>query len=348
MTELNISLLKKISETAGTCGYEDEIRNLVLKNINPLVDEVLVDSMGNVIALKKGKSSDKKLMITAHMDELGLMVTHIEDNGFLRFTPLGGFDPKTLVSQRVKVYGKKVLPGVIGGKPVHMMTSEERKAACKIEDLFIDLGLPKKKVEELVEIGDVVVRDRELIELGECVNGKSLDNRVSVFILIEVLKHIKNIAIPYDFYACFTVQEEVGLRGAKVVAHKICPDFGIGLDTTIANDIPGAEPSKKCTKLGEGVAIKVMDSGSIGHSKMVAWLTKTAQNSKIKYQKAVLIGGANDTAAIQAMVPGGCISASVCIPTRHIHQDIESCHKEDIQNTINLITRVIETIDQLR
>ena len=241
---IQTELLKTICEIPGAPGFEQRIRSFVLEQAAPLVDELNVDPMGNVIAVRKGKSP-KRVMVAAHMDEISFIVTHIDDDGFVRFHTLGGFDPKTLTSQRVIVHGTEDLIGVMGSKPIHLMKPEERTKAPHIQDFFIDLGMPKAKVEEIVSVGDPITRDRELIEMGDCVNGKSLDNRVSVFILLEVLRELKNTDLPYDLYAVFTVQEEVGLRGALKSAHLIDPDFGFGLDVTIAFDVPGAHSHTK-------------------------------------------------------------------------------------------------------
>lgn len=341
--------LAEICEVPGAPGFEKGIRELVLKelNDNKLADEISVDAMGNVVALVKGKSSEKKAMGAAHMDEIGFIVTHIDDDGFLRFNPLGGFDPKTLTSQRVIVHGKKDVIGVMGSKPVHIMTSEEKAKVTKLEDYFIDLGLPKKEVEKMIEVGNPITRQRELIEMGDCVNVKSLDNRVSVFLLLEVLREFKKRKQKpaYDFYAAFTVQEEVGLRGANVAALNIQPDFGFGLDTTIAYDTPGAKPEERCTRLGHGAGIKIMDSSTICDYRMVAFLKKTADKNKIKWQPEILKAGGTDTASLQRMTPGGSIAGAISIPTRHIHQVIEMCHKEDILAGIELLIESLRSLD---
>ena len=238
---INISLLKKICETPGAPGFEQPIREFVLKEVAPLVDDVSVDNIGNIIAVKKGKTP-KKVMVAAHLDEISFIVTHIDDDGFLRIHTLGGFDPKTLTAQRVIVHGRKDIMGVMGSKPIHIMKAEERNKAPQISDYFIDLGMKKEEVEKWIAIGDPVTREREFIEMGDCVNSKSIDNRISVFILLEVLRILKDIETPYDIYAVFTVQEEVGVRGAISATHRIDPDFGIALDTTIAFDVPSAQP----------------------------------------------------------------------------------------------------------
>lgn len=343
---INIPLFKKICEVDGAPGFEQKIRSLVLEEITPFADEVTVDNLGNVYAIKKSMNNPngKKVVVAAHMDEIGFIVTHIDEQGFLRFHTLGGFDPKTLTAQRVIVHGKKNLTGVMGSKPVHVMSQEEKNKLPKTTDYFIDLGMEKQEVEEYVSIGNPVTREREFIEMGDCVNCKSIDNRVSVFILIEALKKLQNV--PYDVYGVFTVQEEVGLRGANVAAHRIDPDFGIGLDTTIAYDVPGAQPHEKVTELGNGAAIKIMDASTICDYRMVDFLKDTAEKNNIKWQPEILTAGGTDTAGLQRMGKNGAISGAISIPTRHLHQVIEMAHKEDINNCILLLTAALETLDK--
>lgn len=340
---VNVKLLKKICEAPGVPGYESRIRKIIIDEVTPLVDSVEVDNMGNVIALKKGKSNEKCAMVGAHMDEIGFIVTHVDDKGFVRFTTLGGFDPKTLTAQRVIIHGKKDIIGVMGTKPIHVMSPEERNKMPKVKDFYVDLGMKKEEVEKIVSVGDPITRERELIEMGDCVNCKSIDNRVSVFILIETLRKLKSV--PYDVYGVFTVQEEVGIRGANVAAHAINPDFGFGLDTTIAFDLPGAQPHEKVTSLGEGTAIKIMDAMTICDYRMVDYMKKTADKKKIKWQPELLTAGGTDTAGIQRMGKNGSISGAVSIPTRHLHQVIEMAHKEDIDGSIALLKACLEGLD---
>ncbi|MGC6490452.1 MAG: M42 family metallopeptidase [Flavobacteriales bacterium] len=339
---VNTTLLAEICEAAGAPGFEQRIREIVIREVTPLVDEVKLDNMGNVTAIKKGRQN-KKVMIGAHMDEIGFIVTHIDDNGFLRFHTLGGFDPKTLTAQRVIVHGKKDLVGVMGSKPIHVMTPEERTKSPKTTDFFIDMGMSKEEVEKIVEVGNPITRERSLIEMGNCVNCKSLDNRVSVFILIEMLREIKDN--PYDIYGVFTVQEEVGIRGANVATQEVQPDFGFGLDTTIAYDVPGAAPHEKITELGKGAAIKVMDSSTICDYRMVEYMKNIAQKHDIPFQLEILTGGGTDTAGIQRFTPGGSIAGAVSIPTRHIHQVIEMADKTDIRNAIDLLHYSVKELD---
>ena len=345
MKNIQFDLLKKISETPGAPGFEKHIRNLIIQEVENLVDECSVDNMGNVVAYKKGKG-EKKVMLAAHMDEIGFIVNHIDEQGFVRFVPLGGFDPKTLTSQRVIVHGKKDLVGVMGTKPIHMMSDEEKKKMVKTEDFFIDLGMRKKELQKYVQIGDPITRERELIEMGDCVNGKSLDNRISVFILIETLRELKQQKPPFDIYAVFTVQEEVGIRGAQVATQQIEPDFGFAVDTTIAYDVPGAQPHEHVTKLGEGVAVKILDSTAIADYRMVEYMKEVAGHHNIKWQPEVMAKGGTDTAMVQRMTKSGSIAGAVSIPTRHIHQVIESVHKEDIESSIELLKNCLLELDQ--
>ena len=340
---INTQLLANLCEEAGAPGYESRIRKIVLKEIKPYVDEISVDNMGNVIAIKKGKER-KKVMIGAHMDEIGFIVTHIDEKGFVYFHTLGGFDPKTLTAQRVIIHGKKDIIGVMGSKPIHLMSAADRKKVPTTKDYFIDTGLDKKAVEKLIGVGDTITRERKMIEMGDCLNCKSLDNRVSVFILIEMLKKITKIP-PYDIYAVFTVQEEIGIRGANVSSMQINPDFGFGLDTTIAWDTPGSTKQEQVSALGEGACIKVMDSSTVCDYRMVAYMKEVAKKNKIKTQLEILPAGGTDTSGIQRMNPGGSIAGAVSIPTRHIHQVIEMVNKNDVKNSIDLLKACVENLD---
>jgi putative aminopeptidase FrvX len=341
---LNIELLAQICKTPGTSGFEQKVRELVISELKDTVDEITTDNMGNVYAIKRG-FKDKKVMIGAHMDEIGFMVTHIDEKGFIRFTTLGGFDPKTLTAQRVIIHGKKDIIGVMASKPIHVMTPDERTKPAKLTDFFIDTGLSKEEIDASISIGDPITREREFIEMGNCINSKSLDNRLAVFILIEMFKKLKDTKVPYDIYGVFTVQEEVGIRGANVSALNINPDFGFGLDTTIAYDLPGAAEHEKITKLGEGTAIKIMDASTICDYRMVAYMKQVASNHGIKWQPEILTGGGTDTAGIQRMTQGGSIAGAVSVPTRHLHQVIEMANKEDIQASIDLLSACVVELD---
>ena len=345
-SKLNLKLLKELSEAHGAPGFEHNIRTIVRQELKDYADKISVDNMGNMIVLKKGTAKkSKKVMAAAHMDEIGFMVNHIDEQGFIRFAPLGGFDPKTLASQRVIIHAEKgPVMGVMGGKAIHLMSPEERKKMPELKDYFIDTGLPKKELEKLVEVGDSITRDRHMIEMGECVNGKSFDNRMLVFVLIETFKRLKKV--PYDFYATFTTQEEVGLRGAKVAVHGVQPDFGICLDVTLANDIPGVPGHEQINRLGEGTSIDVMNAASIADTRMVKYLKDLARKKKIDFQIEALPAGGTDAAAMQMMTAHGCIVGGISVPLRNMHQEVEMCHKADIAGTMDLLQLAVENMDK--
>ncbi|MEM7574135.1 MAG: M42 family metallopeptidase [Bacteroidota bacterium] len=342
---IDLPLLHTICAAPGVSGYEQRIRELVLQSIEGLVDEVSVDNMGNVVAVRKGQA-DKRVMVAAHMDEIGFIVNHIDDEGFIRFLPLGGFDPKTLTAQRVIVHGSKDLVGVMGTKPIHIMKPEERTKAVPMSEYFLDMGMSKEELVKYVSIGDPITREREMIEIGDCINSKSLDNRVSVFILIETLRQLKGKELPYDLYAVFTVQEEVGLRGAISSAHHIDPDFGFGLDVTIAYDVPGAQAHESVTKLGKGAGIKVLDGSVISDYRMVNYLKKTAAEREIPHQLELLPAGGTDTAGVQRYGKKGSIAGAISIPLRHMHQSTEMANKADVQACIDLLAAAVSGLDQ--
>ena len=271
---MNLELLRQVCATPGAPGFEDKIRDFIIQEVAPLVDAIRVDNMGSVIAIVEGKDTEKTMMAAAHMDEIGFMVRHIDDKGFIKFLPLGGFDAKTLTAQRVIVHGKKDLIGVMGVKPIHVMSPAERTKLPEVTDFFIDLGMSKEEVEKYVSVGDSVTRERDLVEMGDCVNVKSLDNRAGCYVLIEALRAIKasKKKPSCNFVAAFTVQEEVGLRGAQAGTLDILPDFSIALDVTIACDIPGTPAHDQVSRLGEGAAIKLYDGSIIADRRMVQFM----------------------------------------------------------------------------
>ncbi len=345
---IDVALLSDFCRIAAAPGFEQRLRATLLEQVKPLVDEVYTDTMGNVYAVKKGThqgAEAKRVMIGAHMDEIGFIVTHIEDGGFIRFHTLGGFDPKTLTAQRVIVHGKKDIVGCMGSKPIHLMTAAERGKPLNIKDYFIDTGMSQEEVKALISVGDAITRERELIEMGNCVNAKSLDNRLAVYMLFEALRELKDVEVPYDVYGVFTVQEEVGIRGASVAAQQVNPDFGFGIDVTIAFDVPGAQAHERITSLGQGCAIKIMDSSTICDYRMVQFMKETADKNNIKWQPEVLTGGGTDTAGIQRRGSNGSIAGCISVPCRNVHQVIEMSDKTDIRNGIDLLKECLLTID---
>ncbi len=337
---LNIDLLAKICETPGAPGFEDPIRDVIRKEVEPLADEIRVDGMGNLIARRKGGS--RKVMAAAHMDEISLIVTAIDKSGFIRFHTLGGFDAKSLLNQRVLVHGKESLPGIIGGKAPHTQSAEEKKKSPKTTELFIDTGLSEEKLKEIVPVGSPVTRYQQLHQVGDLISCKSLDNRISVYMLIEALRKAKSCEV--DFYAVFTVQEEVGLRGARVAANAINPEIGIALDVTLANDLPGSDSHQKITELGGGTAVKVMDGSVICTPGLVEFAAGLAEENDIPYQREILTAGGTDTAALQYL--SGTEAKVTCIstPTRYLHTTVETVHKDDVKHGIDLMALIIEQI----
>jgi endoglucanase len=334
-----MDLLKKLTSATGISGQEEDVRALIVKEMKPLVDDITTDVMGNVIGHRKGKSS-KRLVLAAHMDEIGFMVNHIDDKGFIRIIPIGGFDPRTLMAQKVMVHGKKDLPGVMGSKPIHVLSEDEKKKVLKVEDYFIDVGLPGKKVKELVAPGDSVTWLRDFTEMGENLVSKAFDDRVGVYCMIEALRKVKGKPLGMELYAVATVQEEVGVRGATTSAIGLDPDIGIAVDITLANDVPGAAEHERVTVLGEGAAIKIMDSYSISNPKLVEHLKKVATKNKIKVQMEILPRGGTDAGAIQRASKNTAV-VTISIPTRYAHSTVEVCNKHDVQACIDLLAAYI-------
>jgi endoglucanase len=338
-----MELLRKLCETPGISGYEERIQKVIKEELEKVTDEVKIDKLGNIIGIKKtkkvrGNSLPKKVMLAAHMDEIGFMISFIDKDGFLRFAPVGGFDPRTLIAQRVVVHGVKDIGGVIGSKPIHILEEEEKKKAIKIKDLFIDVGLKKDEVSKIVKAGDFVTLDRDFKELNDkIITAKAFDDRVGVYVMIEALKRIKDCYV--DIYAVATVQEEVGVRGATVSSFSVEPDV------TIASDLPGSKEEEMVTILGGGTAISLMDSHTISNKKLVDFLKKIAEENKIKYQTDILLGGGTDAGAIQRSKSGVPV-CTISIPTRYVHSVVEMCHKEDIENSIKLICKFLENAHQ--
>lgn len=345
---MNIELFKKLCEVSGAPGFEYAIRKLIIEEMTDLADSIEVDAMGSVVALIKGTSSEKRIMCAAHMDEIGFIVRHIDDKGFIRILPLGGFDPKTLTSQRVMVHGKKDIPACMGVKPIHVMTPDERTKMPAVTDYVVDTGLSKKALEKIVSIGDPITRVGDLVEMGDCLNVKSIDNRGGCYLLIEAIRKLRASAtLPdFDLYAVFSVQEEVGLRGAQAATIAIQPDFAFALDVTIAYDTPGAPAHEKCTELGKGTAIKIYDGSIITDRRMVSFMKALAKEDKISWQHELLCAGGCDAGAMQKFSAGGAITGAISIPVRNVHQSIEMAHRDDITASVDLLTACFSSIQR--
>jgi endoglucanase len=317
--------LEKLSNASGVAGRENEIRDLMTKFMKPYTDNVTVDKLENVIAIKKGKKNAPKIMLAAHMDEIGLMVKTINKEGFLQFAKMGGIDDRILVAQKVVVHGSKgPLPGIIGSKPPHIQKEEERKKIMTYDELFIDVGSANKEnaCQMGVKVGDPVTFDVKFTKTGsETVLGKAFDNRVGCAAMVEVLKLLDKADTDCTVYAVGTVQEELGLRGAATAAFGVDPDVGIALDVTIAGDVPGVREFDTTVKMGKGPALTVSDSGLITHPKVLRLLLDTAEQEKIPIQLETGLMGSTDAARI-SLTRQGVPSGTVSIGTRYIHSPV--------------------------
>lgn len=340
---VNLDLLRRLSETPGVSGREEQVRAIVVEQLTPLVDELSVDALGNVIAIKRGASDRAvKVMLAAHMDEIGFMARYIDERGFVRVQPLGGFDPRTLVAQRVVIHtrGGERLRGVLtpATKPIHLL-GDERPGTPKLEEFYVDLGLPGERVKELVSLGDSITMDRTFEQVGENVIGKAMDDRTGVFTMIEALRQLgKHKA---TVVAVATVQEEVGLRGATTSAFAVQPDVAIAIDTTLAVDTPGMPETEAVTRLGEGVAIKIFDSSFIPNFKLVEHLRGVAERHEIHHQMEVLPRGGTDAGAMQRS-RGGAAAITISIPSRYVHTVNEMVSVADLDAAAKLLARYLE------
>lgn len=336
--------LKKSSMAHGVTGFEFmNIASLVEEAMVGLVDDMRRDKLGNVIGIKKGEGPEPrpKVMLAGHMDEVGLMVTKIEEGGFLRFTQMGGVDPRILPGHEVLVYGKKVLPGVIGVKPPHLTSSEEAKKAHKIEDLFIDVGLTEEEVKELVKVGDVVTYRRQVTELSkDILSGKSFDDRAGVAVVLVCLGELKKYKVNADVYAVATSQEEVGLRGALVSSYGINPDIGIAIDVCHA-EMPGV-PEWRTSNLGKGPALA--RGGNI-HPKVHARLKKAAEELGIEVQPEIAPAATGTDAWAIQITRCGVATGLVSIPLRYMHTSVETLAVSDVEKAGRLLARFIASVD---
>jgi endoglucanase len=323
------ALIQKLTETFSPSGYEHNIRQVIRAEVEPLVDEIKVDALGNLIT-RKGKlgKNGKRIMLAGHMDEIGLIVTHIDANGFVRFSGIGGLYPHTLFSGRVRFVNG--VTGVIGGERISDVSK-----TLSISQLFIDVGATSAK-DCPIKTGDVAAFERPFFDMGRRMVAKAMDDRIGCAIMIEALRNLKSS--PNEIYFVFTTQEEVGMRGAATSAFRIDPDIGISLDVTGTGDTPKAR--KMDVGLGKGPAIKIKDGGMLSDVRVVQWMIRTAEKVKLPYQREVLEGGTTDATAIQvtrAGVPVGCIS----IPCRYIHSPSEMVDTDDVDNATKLLVALL-------
>ncbi|MCK5392182.1 MAG: M42 family peptidase [Deltaproteobacteria bacterium] len=340
---MNIKLLKLLCETPGLPGAEEPVKKIIKKEFGKLTKEVSEDALGNIIAHIPGKGP--KLVLDAHTDEVGFMVNHIDSRGFVRVTSLGGMDPRVFYGQRLIIYGKKPLVGMVGAIPPHISKSSNNKEVPEIEDCVVDLGLCADKVQKLVSVGDVVSFYPPFEETEDAIISKAIDDRVGLFVMLEALR--KKPKLGCDLYLTATVQEEVGLRGARVIVPVVEPDFVIALEGTVAMDLPGIAEYKTLANVEKGPEIRLSDRFLVAHRPFSYFLMDIAKKKKIPYQITVKKAGSTNATAMQVTGEGS-RAAVVSVPTRYLHSPSCLAYKSDIEETIKLVYHIIEGIKDFK
>ncbi|MDI9615513.1 M42 family metallopeptidase [Methanothermobacter sp.] len=337
-------LMKRLSLASGVSGFEGEVRDIIASELEGHVDKIEEDRLGNIIATRS--RSGPSVMLAAHMDEIGLMVRHIDKKGFIRFSKIGGISDQMILNQAVWIHGENgPVMGVIGSKPPHRMKAAERKKVTTHDNMFIDIGAESREdAEELVSVGDPITFHAPYSELPNSrFTGKALDNRIGCLVMVEVLKRVDADA---TVYGVGTVQEEVGLKGARTSAFKLNPDMALALDVTIAGDHPGMKEEEAPAKLDGGPAVILTDAsgrGIITHPGVKDWLLETAGEEDIPVQIEVSEGGTTDATAIHLTregIPAGVVS----VPTRYIHTTVSMASMKDIEMTVDLLVKAIERL----
>ena len=336
--------LKKLTDAFSPSGFEDEVRDIVLSEITPFCDSIKVDKMGNIIAFKKGRSSEKKFMADAHMDEVGLIVTGITEQGRLKFDEIGGIDDRILPGKRV-IVGNKRVPGVIAVSPIHLSSRQERETVTKMHDMLIDIGAnTKKEAEMLAEKGDYICFESDYEEFGQgFIKAKALDDRLGVAVLIEMLK----TAVPaYDFYAVFSVQEEIGCRGASVAAEQVKPDYALIVEGTICADSSKTPRHLTVTDAGKGAVFSVMERSSLANRDFLNFAKTLAEKNNIPFQYKRTGSGGNDAGRIQ-IASNGCKTLAIAAPCRYLHSPGCVISKKDYKAVRSLAILICERIDEI-
>jgi endoglucanase len=341
---MNIALLKSLSEAAGVPGREERVRDILRKNCEGVFDQITTDPMGSLIATKKATTSGaKKVLLACHIDEIGFYVKHVDDKGFVRVQNVGGFDTRNLLARRVLIQSSagEDLLGLLNpvGRPTHIAKEEDKKKVPEVSEFYVDLCLPPDEVKKKVRIGDPCTLVQQFDEIGQCVTGKCMDNRVAAFVAIEAIKKVKSPRFEVTLAA--TVQEEVGCRGAGPAAYACEPDIAIEIDTTLCVDTPGVPEDERVTKQGDGVALTICDSLTISDRGIIDELEAAAKKREIPYQLSILPRGGTDAGPMQRS-RGGIRAATISVPTRYIHTVTECIHKRDLQSAIDLLAAWIE------
>jgi len=345
-----LTMLKDLTDARGISGHEKEVRDVMTKYIEPYADETFTDNLGSLVAKKTGDQNGPKIMVAGHLDEIGFMVTRIDDKGFVYFQTIGGWWSQVMLAQRVTIMTSKGdVTGVIGSKPPHILSAEARKKPVKIKDMFIDIGASSKEeaAEFGVKPGDSAVPYFEFTPLKneKMLLAKAWDNRIGCAIAIEVLKQLKDTTHPNIVYGVGTVQEEVGLRGARTSAHLIKPDIGFGVDVGIAGDTPGISDHDADSKIGKGPQIILYDASMISHKGVRDLVVETAEENNIPFQYDSIAGGGTDSGSIH-LTANGVPSLSITIATRYIHTHAAILHRDDFENAVKLIVETIKKLDK--
>ena len=338
-------LLKELSEATGVSGAEGGVRDIIMRELKGHCDSIRTDQMGNVIATKKGKKPS--VMLTAHTDEIGLIVKFIDEKGYLKFAKVGGIDDRTLVSRRILIHGKDKVTGIIGARPPHLLEADEMKKTTTHKEMFIDIGAKdRKEAEKLVSLGDYATFEVQFMDLGgDFITGKAFDDRAGVAVLIRLMQTVKS---KNEITAVFTVQEEVGLKGAKTSAFSVDPDIAIAIDVGFAGDNPGVKEEEAPAKLGHGPAIVLLESsgrGAISNRGLVSWLQETAKKGKLPLQIVVSESGMTDAASLN-LNKGGVRALSFSIPSRYIHSPVEVVNIKDVEHSVLLLVKALEDVPQ--
>ncbi|MDC3415722.1 M42 family metallopeptidase [Aquibacillus salsiterrae] len=344
-----LQMLKELTDARAIPGNEKEARDVMTKYITPFADEVFTDNLGSLIAKKVGKNDGPKVMVAGHLDEVGFMVTRIDDNGFVYFQTVGGWWSQVMLAQRVTLLTRKGdVTGIIGSKPPHILPAEARKKPVEIKDMFIDIGANSREdaLEFGVRPGDSIVPYFEFTQMKneKLLLAKAWDNRIGCAIAIEVLKQLKDQDHPNIVYGVGTVQEEVGLRGAKTSTNMVKPDIGFGVDVGIAGDTPGISEKEADSKIGEGPQIILYDASIVSHKGLRDFVLDTADEQNIPYQYATIAAGGTDSGSIH-LTANGVPALSITIATRYIHTHAAILHRDDFENAVKLIVEVIKRLD---
>jgi putative aminopeptidase FrvX len=345
-----LTMLKDLTDAKGIPGNEREVRDVMKKYITNYSDEVFTDNLGSLVAKKVGNENGPKIMIAGHLDEVGFMVTQIDDKGFIRFQTVGGWWSQVMLAQRVTIVTRNGdVTGIIGSKPPHILPAEARKKPVDIKDMFIDIGASSREeaMEFGVKPGDQIVPYFEftVMKNEKMLLAKAWDNRIGCAIAIDVLKNLKGTDHPNVVYGVGTVQEEVGLRGAKTSANLIEPDIAFGVDVGIAGDTPGISEKEASSKMGEGPQIVLYDASMVSHKGLRDIVTDTADELNIPYQFESLPGGGTDSGSIHISA-NGVPALSITIATRYIHSHAAMLHRDDYENAVKLITEVVKRLDR--